>query len=229
MTVVCIHQPDFIPWLGFFDRLVKSDVFIILDNVQFIRRGWHHRDKIKSTNGAEWLTIPIKKSGKFDQLIKDVAINNEDQLWSAKHIKTIQSAYGRAPFFDTFAPKIIEIYRQHHDHLVSLNMAFLAFALDVLEISIPIYLASDLKIDGRSTERLVNLTKAVDGDTYLTGFGSKNYLEEELFHTANIRVAWQQFDPPSYPQLHGAFIENLSFIDAFMNCGDGVKDFLYKS
>ena len=217
---VCIHQPDFIPWLGFFDRLVQSDVFIILDDVQFIRRGWQNRDKIKTTKGAEWLTLPVEKKSRYDQKIIDVVLQQEPSSWREKHIKTIKSAYGRAPYFSQIMPEIESIYHRPHKLLSEFNFDFIKYLCAKLCIDIDIYFSSELEANGKSSERLSNLTKAIGGSVYLTGLGSKDYLDEDIFLDAGIRVEWQNFIQPIYPQLHGEFIPGLSAIDALMNCGD---------
>ena len=98
--IIVIHQPDFIPWIGFFDRLIKSDIFVVLDNVQYIRQGWHHRDKIKTASGSMWLTVPVKKKGRYEQLINEVEIDYS-QNWQSKHLKTIHHNYGHAKYFST--------------------------------------------------------------------------------------------------------------------------------
>ena len=225
MTRVCIHQPDFLPWLGFFQRLNSCDIFIVLDTVQFIRRGWQHRDKIKTAAGAAWLTVPVHKKGRYDQLIRDVEIQDGPE-WQDNHLKTLQAAYGKSPYFDPLRAAITDIYARDHRLLMALNMDFISYVCAYLGIKVTIRKASDLGVEGKSTELLVGLTQAVDGDVYLTGQGSRDYLDESLFESAGIRVEWQNFSHPVYLQQHGDFIPNLSAIDALMNCGPETRNLI---
>lgn len=212
---VTIHQPDFLPWLGFFDKWASSDLYIILDDVQFLRRGWHHRDKIKTRDGVRWITVPVIKRGKYDQLIRDVEIDNSTD-WRTKHLKTIEFNYKKAPNFEYFFRKINDIFSINDNMLIDLNMNLLNFVAKELGITAPAVFASDYYIKTTSTQRLVDLVKKVGGDVYLTGAGSKNYLDEALFSEAGIKVRWHQFDFPAYPQLHGKFEKNLSVLDFLM-------------
>jgi len=210
--VVVIHQPDFMPWTGFFHRWQNSDLYVVLDNVQFLRRGWHHRDKIKTGNGWQWLTVPVIKKNKFRQLISETEIDNT-RNWRDKHLKTIEMNYKKAPAYKTCFDEIKKIYDKGHRYLIDLNMELLRFMSGGLGITTPFIFASSYNVESDSTARLVELTKAVGGTHYLTGIGSKNYLDESLFEKNEIEVIWQQFQPPVYNQLHGEFIPMLSTLD----------------
>jgi len=213
--IVTIHQPDFLPWLGFFDRWTKSDLYIVLDDVQFLRRGWHHRDKIKTQNGVQWLTVPVQKKSCYRQTIKEVKINN-DENWCHKHLKTLQASYGKTPNFDLVYSRLRDIYNMDHDFLIEFNMELLRFCSKIFGIKTPIVFASEFNIKSTGSQRLVDLVLSVGGDKYLTGVGSRDYLDEELFKKAEIEVRWQEFEHPIYPQLHGDFEYMLSVIDFFL-------------
>lgn len=213
--IVTVHQPDFLPWLGFFDRWKNSDIYIALDDVQFLRRGWHHRDRIKTAKGAGWLTVPVCKKGKYNQLIRDVRIDNST-TWYSDHLKTIEHNYRKAPNFERCFSKIKAIYDKRHSFLIDLNMDLLHFAKSELGIDTPAVMASDYCLKSVSTQRLVDLVKAVGGSVYLTGSGSEGYLEEVLFIKENIQVKWQEYKHPVYRQLHGSFIPMLSSLDYLM-------------
>ncbi len=213
--IVTIHQPDFLPWLGFFDRWKKSNFFIVLDDVQFLRRGWHHRDKIKTIDGIKWLTVPVIKKGKRYQLIRDVEIDNEIG-WRNKHLKTIKLNYKRAPNFKNIFRRIEKIYDKKYSLLIDFNMSFLRFVAEELGITTPIVFASDYNIKSSATQRIVDLVKAVGGTNYLTGSGAKDYLDESLFVKENIKIIWQEFSHPVYKQLHGEFVPMLSSLDFLM-------------
>ena len=225
MTTVCIHQPDFLPWLGFFHRLKTCDVFVVLDNVQFIRRGWQHRDRIKTAQGPQWLTVPVKKKGRFDQLIQDVEID-ETENWRGKHMKTLETAYAKAPFFAEFFPAVSGIYANRHSQLMDLNMDFISFFCEAFGIEVETRMASEMGVDAKRSRLLARLTAAVGGDAYITGLGARDYLDESLFEAAGIRVRWQAFTQREYPQLHGTFETGLSAIDALFNCGDDCRELI---
>ncbi|MDP3426129.1 MAG: WbqC family protein [Humidesulfovibrio sp.] len=212
--IVTIHQPDFMPWLGFFERWRASDLYVILDDVQFLRRGWHHRDRIKTVSGPAWLTVPVLKKGAFDQEIREVRL--EKGPWRRKHLATIRAAYARAPNFSGVFPLLEEIYGRGHDRLVELNLDLLQLFAKLLEIATPVALASDSRIEADGTIRLVRLCVAHGANVYLTGTGSRAYLDEALFAARGIRVEWQRFAHPEYPQLHGEFVPNLSALDYLM-------------
>lgn len=213
--IVTIHQPDFLPWLGFFDRWQKSDLYIVLDDVQFLRRGWHHRDKIKTKDGVKWLTVPVLKKGRYQQLIREVQIDNSID-WRGKHLRTIQSNYTKSPNFDCYFQQIEKIYKKKHTLLIDLNMDLLRFVADSFDIVTPVAFASDHHLQSSSTQKLVDLVKSVDGDCYITGLGAKEYLDETLFSVQGIQVVWQEYTHPIYEQLHGPFIPMLSCLDFLM-------------
>jgi hypothetical protein len=214
-VIVTIHQPDFLPWLGFFDRWLKSDLYIVLDDVQFIRRGWYHRDNIKTALGVKWLSVPVIKKGRYYQLIKDVEINNCEN-WRSKHLNTLHASYGRAPCFEPVYHSIKKIIQRQHRFLIDLNMELLRFCANMLEIDTPIAFSSQFQETAGGTERLVRLVKKAGGDVYLTGLGAKDYLNEEAFAKEDIQIRWQSFTHPIYPQLHGDFKRMLSVIDFLM-------------
>lgn len=218
MTTVCIHQPDFAPWLGFFDRLLEADIFVILDNVQFVRSGWHHRDKIKTPGGAQWLTVPVIKKGRYHQAINEVEIDNSRD-WRAKHLRTIQTFYGKADCFDEVYPAIDDIYAGKCDRLIDLNMRLLVWLMERMKIDIDIRFASELGVKGAKNDLLVGIVQSVSGDLYLTGQGARSYLDEKRFAEAEIGVRWQSYRHPTYPQLHDPFIPQLSSLDCLLNCG----------
>jgi len=213
--IITIHQPDFMPWLGFFDRWEKSDLFVVLDDVQFLRRGWHHRDKIKTSNGIQWLTVPVNKKGLYDQQIKNVVISNHSN-WKKKHLNTVSTAYSKAPNFQFIFNEYSKVLLSDYSLLIDLNMNLLYSFSKILEIKTPIIFSSHLNEHSTKTKRLVNIVKKCGGNTYLSGLGAKDYLDEELFENEGIKVIWQQFEHPQYSQLHGKFVEKLSIIDFLM-------------
>jgi len=214
---VVIHQPDFISYIGFFHRLIFADIYVILDNVQFPKGGWNHRDKIKTANGVIWLTIPIKKAP-LDTNINQIYIDNSYD-WRSKHLETIKQAYKKAHFFNEIFPHIINIYNNKTDKLVDFNINSINIILKLLDINIKQILASSLNVTGKSNQLVVNILKAVNATHYISGIGAKNYFDPKPYQDANITVIWQNFIHPVYPQLHGEFVTGLSSIDFLLNCG----------
>ncbi|MFC1675851.1 WbqC family protein [Planctomycetota bacterium] len=213
--VVTIHQPDFMPWRGFFDRWAKSDIFVVLDDVQFIRRGWHHRDRIKTSNGSAWLTVPVKKKGRYEQKINEVEIDN-DRNWQRKHLSLIGASYKKAPNFGYLFPLLKDIYDRGQSLLIDLNMDILKLMAAELGITTAVVYSSDYKVQADSSEKLLRLVQQVDGTVYLTGTGASDYLDESIFRQNGITVQWQKFQPPVYRQLHGEFEAKLSALDSLM-------------
>jgi hypothetical protein len=227
MKTVCIHQPDFLPYLGFFHRLLTTDHFIYLDDVQFIRRGWQHRDQIKTRDGVAWLTLSIQK-GHYHQQIREVLLSTDDK-WVEDNLNLIRQAYAKSKYFNDVFPLVQSIYQAGHARMLDFNLAFLNLAFVLLDINVQTSLSSELNSAASSTRRLVDLVTAVQGKNYLTGNGSRDYLDESLFNKAGINVIWQNFKHPVYPQLHGDFVPMLSCLDLFFNCGSHSGEILRES
>lgn len=214
--IVTIHQPDFLPWLGFFERWQRSDLYVVLDDVQYIRRGWQHRDKIKTAQGVQWLTVPVRKKGRYLQLVNEVEIDWQE-AWDVAMLKRLQDAYAKAPNLHETNALLASAFDQKHRLLMDLNLDLLKACAARLGIAKPMMLASELGgSELKSTARLIHLVKAVGGDTYLTGLGSKSYLDEDQCREAGLKVVWQDYNHPVYPQLHGDFAPMLSVIDLLM-------------
>lgn len=218
--VVVIHQPDFAPWLGFFHRLAACDCFVVLDDVQFLRRGWHHRDRLKAPGGPVWLTVPVVKKDRFDQQIREAEIQ-QSVAWRRKHLGFFRTAYGKAPHFETLFPALETVYAKSHRFLIDFNMDVLRLMLDMFGISVPIRVSSQFETSREATRRLIDLVRAVEGTVYLTGTGSRSYLDEAAVHAGGIDLRWQDFAMTPYPQLHGGdFLPGLSALDYLFNCAD---------
>lgn len=216
--IICIHQPDFLPYLGFFDRLLLCDTFVILDNVQFLRRGWHHRDQIKTAQGVHWLTVPVQKKHRYHQLINETKIEYQT-AWKHKHLALIEASYRKAEGFAPYFDELERIYQGSFEFLIELNMALLEWLWAVLDLSIEVVWASSLSVTQTGSLRLAEIVEQLSGTTYLSGTGARAYLDETVFEAHGISVQWQEFHHPLYPQLHGEFLPNLSILDCLLNCG----------
>ena len=223
--IVSVHQPQFFPYLGFFHKLARSDVFVALDNVQFLRRGFQNRARIKTQHGADWLTVPVEAKQNTD--ISDVTIS-QSEPWQRRHVNAIRTHYGRAAFFERYAGELTDLIQSPWKSLADLNIATTRWVMTQLGISTSIVLASDLGVHGTSSELLAGLCRAVGGSTYLSGGGGSRYMDLSVFERAGLAVEWQKFTSPSYEQLFPqvGFVSDLSIIDVLLCCGPDSKTLL---
>jgi hypothetical protein len=215
-----IHQPNYMPWPGYFYKLAKSDVFVILDNVDFQQGNSNSitsRTRIKGGNGEIMLTVPVRKSD--DKLLNRIAIDKA-QPWKKKHLKSIQLAYAKAPYFKTVYPVFEELLTRPYDNLALMNTAIISGIACQLDIHTPVVIASELKLDAEDrNERIVQICEQVGAGAYLCGKGGRKYMEEAVFVRGGIEVKYTDFKPVEYAQLYGAFISGLSILDPLMNIG----------
>jgi len=229
--IVAVHQPHFLPWLGYFDRMIGADLFILLDDVQFERRNYQNRTRILLNGLGHWLTIPVQQHSQ-QEIILDKRIDNpplEDvRWWGANHSRTLRHAYREAPFLEHYAPQIRELLESRWDRLIDLDLALLDWLRDALAISTPMVRSSTLNVAGSKSELILNLCLAVGADTYLAGMGgSRDYLDRNAFAGAGIELAWQDFHHPRYAQCGGGdFVSGLSVVDALFNQGTHSRSFL---
>ena len=214
--IVAIHQPNFIPWIGYFYKIFKADTFVLLDNVQYSKNSFINRNKIKTPRGDQWLTIPVLHRGNFGQLINEVEILNPVKSLS-KIKSSIKANYGRAVNFNKIY-SFIEPLLYEQTKLIELNELIIRAVVEYLGISTEIINASVLEgIEGTATYRLVNICKKLDADVYLAGFGSVNYQDNKKFETENIKCKMYNFVHPVYPQLWNYFVPNMSILDLLFN------------
>jgi len=215
--VLAAHQPHYLPWLGYFDKMDRAEVFVLLDTVQYEKNGWQNRNKIKTSKGWQWLTVPV--TYKFPAKICEVRIDNKAR-WGKKHWQALVTNYSRAPYFDAYAGFFEETYRDTWDMLVDVNLHVLKFLKDALGIRTELKLASEMEPTREDPNgRLVDLCLQVGADTYLAGAGGKDYMDLEAFGREGIEVVFQEYEHPVYPQLYGDFVPNLSVVDLLFNCG----------
>ncbi|MFC2061998.1 WbqC family protein [Elusimicrobiota bacterium] len=219
--ILGIHQPQYMPWLGYFDKIFKSDRFIFLDDVQYKKREYINRNKIKTPQGSMWLTVPVLVKGKYEQKINEVAVNNTIG-WQNEHIKAIEHSYGNTPFFKEYFPLFEEVIRKDREYLWELNMEVIKVMLQIFQIEVPYSISSEMGVETEKTQRLIDLCKESGADEYLSGQGAKDYMEEEMFKDQGIKLNFQEFSSVEYDQNFGDFIPNLSAIDYIFNCGSGL-------
>tara|TARA_B100000029_G_C17600526_1_gene965605 strand:+ start:3034 stop:3735 length:702 start_codon:yes stop_codon:yes gene_type:complete len=225
---VTIHQPNYLPYPGLFHKLVLSDVFVILDNVQF-QFDVTNRNKIISKDGSwERITVPVKKNQTHKKIL-DVEINNE-LSWSENTFEKLCESYDSSNFFSQYRDYFQNLYKKKWDLLYELNLETLKKMIEFLGIKVKILRESELNVNGNSTERLVNICESLNAKTYVSGIGGKNYLNEKLFEEKNIQLEYQNYHYISYSQNNSIdFIPNLSAIDLLFNVGPESLELIKKS
>ncbi len=217
--IIGILQPGYLPWLGFFEQMYRSDVFVLYDDVQYDKEGWRNRNRIKTANGVQWLTVPVFVRFSDHPLITEIRINNEVN-WRKKHLASVKQSYGKAAFFEEYYELFEEAYSRDWNFLIDLDLYFimkLAECLDMKEKKI--LRSSDLPIKGEQIERLIHLCKHFGADTFYEGAAGRNYIDEKAFWKEGVRVEFQDYEHPIYSQLYGEFISHLSVIDLLFNHG----------
>ncbi len=224
--IAAIHQPNFLPWIGYFHKIKNADIFVFLDDVQFTKNGFTNRNKIKTAQGEHWLTLPIIQAGKFKQNINECLILNKDVTVS-KIIKTIQLSYSKARHFEWLFDDLRTCLLSSSESLCEMNLSLIKLVLGKLEINKNLVLSSTLiDVQGASTERLVNICKSVNCSEYIFGGGGQNYQDEQIFTEGKIDAHHSNFIHPQYHQLGKDFIPNLSIIDLLFNEGQASINFI---
>ncbi|MBU1087053.1 MAG: WbqC family protein [Candidatus Omnitrophica bacterium] len=229
--ILSAHQPQYLPWLGYFDKIDKSDCFVFLDTVQYKKREFQNRNKIRTKTDSIWLTVPVKTKGASLQRLSDVQIDNEID-WQKEHINSLQTWYASAPYFSDYFSFFKEVYAKKWEKLIDLNIQIIKFILDVLNIKTKIYLESEIKTINVSTLRLIELCKKLDADIYLSGIGGKEYLDAAEFTKNRIDLQYQNFEHPNYLQQFTSakkdFYPYLSMVDLLFNAGPKSIEILRK-
>jgi hypothetical protein len=223
--IISVHQPQYMPWLGYFEKIAKSDSFVFLDNVQYKEREFQNRNKIRTKDGSSWLTVPVISKGEGRQNISDVKIDNE-VAWQRKHLASLRSSYARAAFFKDYYPYFEEVLGRQWVYLKDLNIEITKFILKELSISTPITFESDLGVTTMSTQRIIDICKKLKADTYFSGSGGRDYLEESLFAKAELKLVYQKFEHPQYQQCYEPFEPYMSIVDLIFNQGKGSRQIL---
>jgi hypothetical protein len=217
MTVVAIHQPQYLPWLGYFDKLERCEVFCLLDTVQYKKNEFQNRNRIKTADGWQWLTVPV--TYRFPQRIREVEVN-QTVNWQRKHLQALKSNYSKAPFFQSYYPSFEEFYQQPYEMVVDVNVASIEMLMELLGLERKLVLASSLQLDTEDpTLRLVEICQALGASAYLSGKDGAKYMDTDMFVSHEIEVLFQDFKHPQYPQCYGSFEPNMSVADLLFNCG----------
>ena len=219
MKRVAILQPNYIPWKGYFDLIAAVDEFILYDDVRYTRGDWRNRNKIKTPQGTQWLTIPVAVTGKYHQKIYEARVSHMN--WAAEHWRSIEINYRRAPHFDEVAEWLQPLYLSTSYEWISLlNRRFIEETCAYLGIGTKITSSRDYDLIEGKTERVADLCAKAGGTEYISGPAAKDYIDEAVFDAREIKLTWFDYDGyPPYPQLWGDFEPAVSIVDLMMNCG----------
>jgi len=231
MLSVAVHQPDYLPWLGFFQKINLADIYVVQDDCIASKGNWCNRVKVKGNSGPTWLTVPFFKKNRSAQLIKEVQID-DSKTWRNKHINIYKQIYCKAPFFKETYDLFHSVLDTKSKYLIDLNLGCITRFLNLLNIKINIILSSEIDYpESTSTLRLTNIVKALGANKYINGMGSTGYLEPDLFKKNNIELHYQRYETFEYPQIgQGSFTPGLSIIDTLANIGiNGVLSLIKKN
>ncbi|MGY6238997.1 WbqC family protein [Burkholderia ambifaria] len=216
---IAIVQSNYIPWKGYFDLIAATDEFILYDDAQYTRRDWRNRNQIKTPQGVQWLTVPVRVKGRYHQSIRETEIDGTE--WAEQHWTRLRQNYARAPHFAQYAPELEALYLHgRHDTLSALNLAMLTWVNRQLGIATRMSSSSDYTLEGDRTDKLLNLCLQAGATEYLSGPAARDYLDESRFAAAQVAVRW--FDYPAYPpyaQLWGEFVHGVTVLDVLFHCG----------
>ena len=222
---VTILQPSYLPWLGFFEQMQRSDQFVLYDDVQFTRRDWRNRNRIRVQEGSVWLTVPVIQKNKYEQSLLETKIDNSTS-WKRKHLESIRCHYSKTPFFDLYFPWCEKTFNREWDFLLDLSLETIQYLKGELKINTPLLRSSELGGSGNKSERLISICKQIGATQYLSGESARNYISEKDFSDQGIGLEYQNYQHPEYPQRYEGFVPFLSTIDLLFNCGDKSMEFL---
>jgi len=224
MKKIAILQSNYIPWKGYFDMINRVDEFVLYDTVQFTKNDWRNRNKIKTTQGAVWFSIPVKHSI-LDKINEVQVLNNQ---WRTKHWKTLQQTYSKSNYFKEYKPIFENLYLNSSETYLSLiNYEFICEINKILNIKTKISWSSDYELTGERTEKLLNICKQANATEYISGPAAKNYLNKSLFEKEKIKVTWMDYtNYPEYNQLYPPFEHGVSILDLIFNEGENATKFM---
>jgi hypothetical protein len=223
--ITFVHQPEYIPWLGFFDKLARCDTFIIYDDTQYVHGGYQNRNRIRTAQGWRWLTIPIVHN--HPQMIKDVKISGTN--WAKEHMRLITQNYEKTPYFQKYYPTINEALNSNHELLIDLDLHLIKLLAETLGIKTRMVRSSEFPYSGNDkNEKLVSMCKFMNASVYLSGSGGKSYVDEKIFSANHINLQWHTYNHPVYPQSFSGFEPNMSIIDLLFNVGPQAKEVILK-
>ena len=226
MTTVTIRQPGYLPNMGFFKKILASDIFVYFDDAQYAIRSWDNRNKIRNGNKSSWLSVPVIHP--HSKKLNEVEISYSKD-WITNHVNLIESSYDKTPYFENYWKEIKLILEKKWTKLIDLNISLIEYFITVLEINTPRKKSSQLKIDDVSSQKLLKICEKLNATTYRSGIMGKEYLDENIFKNASIDVIYENFQHPTYNQLDSNFLPNMSIIDLLFNEGNNSRQILQNS
>lgn len=224
---IAILQSNYIPWKGVFDMINKVDTFVFFEDVDFTKRDWRTRNKIKTPNGEQWLSVPVLHSERGTK-IKDIQISLE-QDWQKKHFDSIVYNYKKAPYFKEYLPLLEFIYTERQwTNLSEMNIEVTKKIARLLGIKSQFVNSVDLNVNGTKDDRLIEICEKLGADAYLSGPAAKNYINNDKFVSHNIKLSYMVYEYPEYSQLYGEFSHYVSILDVLFNCGKEAPKFVFK-
>lgn len=215
--IVAVHQPQYLPWIGYFDKMRRADVFCYLNDVQYKKNEWQNRNRIKTAQDWQWLTVPVQY--RFPEKINEVRINNTTQ-WSKKHLQALKTNYSRAPYFKAYISIFEDTFSRDWELISELNIHLIERLKDALQMQEKTtVISSELTLREDPTDRLIDICKVLGADTYLAGQGGADYMDMARFEKNGLKLILQEFAHPVYSQLFGDFQSHLSIVDLLFNCG----------
>jgi len=217
--IVTMHQPNILPWLGFFYKMAKADLLVIADTLGFSRGSYTQRVKIKTETGPKWLTLSLLHTGKVSQPIREMRLGGREN-WRDRILGTLKGHYLHSPHYQSYAEEIREITMTSSDNLAEFNFRLIAYLANTLGITTPTVFSSELgDLEGNKTDWAISVCKAVGAEAFLSGAGGAKYQDEEAYGLAGIKLVYSDFKHPKYPQQFGDFVPGLSIVDLLFNCG----------
>lgn len=226
--IISIQQPEYFPWLGYFDKLLSVDKVVFLDNVQFKKRYFENRNRVRTRQGWTWLTTPVISKGLYTQNIMDVRIDNTGP-WQKKIAATLVHSYGGSPFWNEGGEELCELISRPRERLVDFNLAVIFFFMNKLGIAREYVLSSSLATEHSGSQLILEICRKLKAGRYLSGRDGRNYLQEKDFALNGIDIVYQDFKHPVYAQLHGGFMTNMGIADVYFNHGRGSIDIIQKA
>ena len=221
---VGIIQSNFLPWRGYFDFIREVDLFILHDDLQYTKGDWRNRNKIKTSRGLEWITVPVNYKT-TSQLIEETTIDDSTR-WAQKMLNRIREAYRQAPYFEMYFTQLSGLLLEPAATISDLNLRLIHWACGHLQIDTPIKFSREFHPQGAKTERLLGILKQVDATVYLSGPAAQSYLVPELLENEGIRLEYKKYNYPEYPQLFPPFQPYVSIIDLFFMTGENARTYL---
>lgn len=226
MKKVAIVQSNYIPWKGYFDLINSVDEFVLYDDMQYTRRDWRNRNKIKMPQGPTWLTIPVEVKGKYFQKINETRISDSD--WAKQHWSSIKQCYSKAPYFKQYSAQFEDMYlSMNEEYLSQVNFKFIQMINDILGITTKLSWSSEFVLEEGQTEKLLGICRQAGAECYISGPAAKDYFNEDTAQEMGIKVEWMDYsDYPEYPQLFEPFEHGVSILDLIFNVGPSAQSFM---